>query len=126
MVVGGSEIGKALNIAAETVRQYAVEGRIPFVTTPGGQRRYDLDDVKHALRMEKVQTFDPVEAGDEIRLSANPSEEAPIRRARSWRPSITAAFDDAHEDDHGADALRIPFIGEPGSSRFVVGQGARR
>ena len=127
MLLGGTDVGKELNISAETVRQYAAEGRIPFVLTPGGQRRYDINDVKHALRMEKARTFEPVEAGDEIRLAANPSAEAQIRRAPMWQPAITASiFDDAREDERARETMRIPFIGERGSSRFIVGQGARR
>ncbi len=128
MLVRGTEVAKALNVSPETVRQYAAEGRIPFVLTPGGQRRYDIADVKHALRMEKARTFDPVDAGDEIRLSDNPAEAPPIRRARGWRPAVTAAiFADAREEERARETpLRIPFIGERGSSRFIVGQGARR
>lgn len=48
-----AELAKALELSPARVRQLAAEGRIPFVTTPGGHRRFELDEVRAALA-EKV------------------------------------------------------------------------
>lgn len=120
------EIAKALNVSAESVRQYADAGRIPFVETPGGHRRYVLEDVKHALRMEKVQKFVSLEDGDAVVLSSAPEHAEPLKRTRGWRAApVAAMIADAHEPTGDDKTIRIPFIGVPGSSRFVAGQGVR-
>lgn len=120
------EVAKALNVSAESVRQYAEDGRIPFVETPGGHRRYVLEDVKHALRMEKVQTFVPLEDGNTVVLSSAPEQADPLKRTRGWRATpVAAMIADAHEATGEHETIRIPFIGVPGSSRFVAEQGVR-
>lgn len=45
-----AEVGKALGLSADSVGRYAREGRIPFDVTPGGHRRYNVDEVRQALR----------------------------------------------------------------------------
>jgi uncharacterized protein len=42
-------VAEALGVTPERVRQYAIAGRIPFRTTPGGHRRYDIEAVRAAL-----------------------------------------------------------------------------
>lgn len=49
-----AEIGAALGLKAATIQAYAREGRIPFGVTPGGHRRFDLDEVRAALGMAPV------------------------------------------------------------------------
>jgi hypothetical protein len=44
-----AQIGRELGLAAATVQKYAREHRIPCDLTPGGHRRYDLDEVRDAL-----------------------------------------------------------------------------
>lgn len=44
-----AETARALGLAAATIQKYAREGRIPFDATPGGHRRFDLDEVRSAL-----------------------------------------------------------------------------
>lgn len=44
-----AELARALELSPTRVRQLAAEGRIPFVTTPGGHRRFDLEEVRAAL-----------------------------------------------------------------------------
>lgn len=50
-----------LGISPATVQRYAREGRIPFSLTPGGHRRFDIDEVKRALgvREEVDETAEP-------------------------------------------------------------------
>lgn len=43
------QIGEALGLAAATVQKYARERRIPFDATPGGHRRFALEEVRGAL-----------------------------------------------------------------------------
>ena len=43
------QIGEALGLAAPTVQKYAREGRVPYDATPGGHRRFNLDEVRAAL-----------------------------------------------------------------------------
>jgi hypothetical protein len=43
------QIAAALNVRPATVQVYARSGRIPFDLTPGGHRRYNLEEVRTAL-----------------------------------------------------------------------------
>lgn len=43
------QIAKALGLSVQTVRAYAREGRIPASPTPGGQYRFDLEEVRRTL-----------------------------------------------------------------------------
>lgn len=119
-----AEIAHELSVSTETLRMYADRGRIPCVSTPGGHRRYILEDVKHALAMEKAAKLEALEEGEqEIRLATSiPS--APIKRAPRWQATLLGAIVADASDETKHEVLRIPFIGKPGTSRFVVGQGA--
>ena len=44
-----SQVARALGVKPATVQAYARSGRIPFDVTPGGHRRFDLDEVRTAL-----------------------------------------------------------------------------
>ncbi|MGH9009947.1 MAG: MerR family transcriptional regulator [Acidimicrobiia bacterium] len=48
-LVSSEQVAAALHVGPATIRKYARSGRIPFVSTPGGHRRYDLDAVCEAL-----------------------------------------------------------------------------
>lgn len=43
------DLARALRISPDSVGRYAREGRIPFDVTPGGHRRFNVDEVKLAL-----------------------------------------------------------------------------
>lgn len=45
-----SQLARELGLSPSTIRAYAAEGRIPARLTPGGHRRYALDEVTVALR----------------------------------------------------------------------------
>ncbi len=54
------EIASELGLAAVTVQGYAREGRIPATQTPGGQYRFDLDEVRSVLfPSSRVTQFHP-------------------------------------------------------------------
>jgi hypothetical protein len=42
-------VATALNVGPATVRKYAREHRVPYDTTPGGHRRYDVSEVLDTL-----------------------------------------------------------------------------
>ena len=48
-----AEIAAALGLRPATVQMYARNGRIPFDTTPGGHRRFDIDEVRDALALHQ-------------------------------------------------------------------------
>lgn len=43
------QIAQELGLAAPTVQKYAREARVPYDVTPGGHRRFNLDEVRAAL-----------------------------------------------------------------------------
>jgi DNA-binding transcriptional MerR regulator len=118
-----SDIAKELHISEQTVRAYARDGLIPFVETPGGHRRYVLEDVRAALYRAKAHKFAPLDVGEQIPRLSQETPAAPFRRARRTRRHSTGTI---IAESHGdASAMSsIPFIGVSGSSRFVVGRGA--
>jgi excisionase family DNA binding protein len=118
-----SDIAKALHVSEQTVRAYAREGLIPFVETPGGHRRYVLEDVRTALARAKKRNFKPLDEGEAPRL-ADRAPAAALRRARRpFRSSARAMIAEAHAVER--ERQPIPFIGVKGSSRFVVGEGSK-
>lgn len=44
-----AEVAAAFGVSVDSIGRYAREGRIPFSTTPGGHRRFSIDEVQHAL-----------------------------------------------------------------------------
>lgn len=51
-----SEVAVQLGLASATVQKYARERRIPFGTTPGGHRRFNVEEVRAALSSDDVGT----------------------------------------------------------------------
>lgn len=49
-----SEAAKLLNVAPTTIRHWAQIGRLPFISTPGGHRRFDKNDILSLLSKPKV------------------------------------------------------------------------
>lgn len=56
-------VAEALGVSERSVRLYAQAGRIPFTVTPGGHRRFDLDEVRDALSSEHVPHDAPTLVG---------------------------------------------------------------
>ena len=48
-----AEVAQAFNVNPKTVTRWAVEGRLSSVFTPGGHRRYYLDQVREMLGVTK-------------------------------------------------------------------------
>lgn len=53
------QVATALRLRPATVQLYARNGRIPFDTTPGGHRRYNIDEVREALGVGAQQSVAP-------------------------------------------------------------------
>lgn len=120
-----SDIAKEFHISEGTVRAYAREGLIPYVETPGGHRRFVLEDVRTALELAKKHSFEPLEHGYQAPRLATQAPAAPLRRGRSRRRGITRASIVEARAVQNETLAPIPFIGVTGSSRFVVGQEAK-
>lgn len=43
------EVARALHVGPATIRKYARQRRVPFDTTPGGHRRFDINEAVAAL-----------------------------------------------------------------------------
>jgi hypothetical protein len=118
-----NDIARELHISEQTVRAYARDGLIPFVETPGGHRRYVLEDVRAALYRAKARKFAALDAGEQTPRLSQETPAAPLRLARRTRGGNTRTMiAEAHADASATSS--IPFIGVSGSSRFVVGGAA--
>lgn len=54
-------IGKAaelLNVSVKTLRRWSNAGKIPFIKTPTGHRRYRLEDIESLLSFSDVPKID--------------------------------------------------------------------
>ena len=49
------QVAVLLKIAPVTVRHWALDGKLKFVTTPGGHRRFSYDDIKQFARMRGIR-----------------------------------------------------------------------
>ena len=116
------DVAQHLHISEQTVRAYARDGMIPFAETPGGHRRYVLDDVTAALARARKRKLDALEDGTQTPRVSSEAPASEMRRARRSRPGITQGARGEARDAQAASEPAIPFIGRPGSSRFVVGQ----
>lgn len=50
-----AEVASALGLQPATVQMYARKGRIPFDATPGGHRRFDIEEVRAALAVAAAE-----------------------------------------------------------------------
>ena len=74
-------VASALGVTPSTVQTYRRDHRIPFDVTPGGHRRYDIDEVRTALGVGGPSALTPLVlsglgAGAEFRRSAMVSLDA--------------------------------------------------
>jgi excisionase family DNA binding protein len=112
------QLADQLHISAATIRLYARERLIPFSETPGGHRRFELDDVRAALALVRPVDLAPLSDDEAPRLADSPP--VGFTRVHSWATITEADVRDASDSERGRRPA-IPMVGEPGSSRFVVG-----
>lgn len=55
-----SEVSRALGVSSATIQRHARAGKIPYDETPGGHRRFDLEEVRAALKIEAAPPPRPV------------------------------------------------------------------
>lgn len=113
------ELAAELGLSVSTIRSYASEGLIPSVKTPRGHRRYDLDEVRAALRAHAASS------GEKL-LPPTPGVAHDFEVVDDWETTIHSAI---LEQDAAPTALpdkiRIPTFGIPGTRRFLTSSGAR-
>ena len=51
-----AEAAKLLHVAPTTIRHWAQIGRLPFISTPGGHRRFDKKDILSLMSTPKTDT----------------------------------------------------------------------
>lgn len=49
-----AEAAAKLSVHPETLRRWADEGKVPFVRTPGGERRFATADIDAVLAVEET------------------------------------------------------------------------
>ena len=79
-----AKVARALGLSTDSIGRYAREGRIPFDTTPGGHRRYNVEEVRQALSPSSRLTS----SGGQVPMFGVP---AATRRARAIRSVTTPA-----------------------------------
>lgn len=80
-----AEVARALRLSADSIGRYSREGRIPFDSTPGGHRRFNIDEVRLALGLgggsPRFAVPAPTVRARAIRsVSSTPGVAAPARR----------------------------------------------
>lgn len=58
------QVAAALHVTPATVRKYARDRRLPFDTTPGGHRRFDVEEAVRAVRGERADEAQRTRDGD--------------------------------------------------------------
>jgi 5'-methylthioadenosine/S-adenosylhomocysteine nucleosidase len=104
-----SEVAARLGLASATVQKYAREGRIPFDTTPGGHRRFNMEEVRAVLS-----------SGD-----MKPDQESVSIQNQQARSPATAVILTALPVEYDAVRSRLEScrpVRLAGGTRFEVGQ----
>lgn len=116
-------LARELGVSEQTVRYHARRGLIPCGRTPGGHRRFDLDDVRAALARAEAGIavrlrgdFPP--SGQRLDLSdARPRE---LTEDARLELDATAGYDEAAFDraptQRGHDVMSVFAV--PGSERY--------
>lgn len=119
-------VADELGVTSSTISRYAREGRIPFITTPGGHRRFDLDEVRSALapRSSIVVSLASAELPSEQVLIGDGG--SPVRSdAYKLRMVSRAVHTDSAGPDHGEPRTRDDSTASE-SSLLLVFASARR
>lgn len=122
--LGTKKLAQQLGVSEQTIRYHALKGAFPCDATPGGHRRYDLDEVRAALRGVAGPAHNSREPGAfpargaRIDLATPSGELTPTMRAELH---ATAAYDEARFEQ-SSERLELPdFMGAfavPGSARY--------
>jgi excisionase family DNA binding protein len=105
------QVAAALHVKPATVRRYAREHRLPFDTTPGGHRRFSVEEAVRAVLGEPGDADPYVPEGDDllavvpyVPVAAKSILEAPTSTA-SVAPAPVRVLDTARDvEDRAAPA----------------------
>lgn len=116
-----------LAVSAATVARYAREGRVPFSTTPGGHRRFNIDEVRGALTQRtpvRVAAISTADASNRPRVRIGDGERTEVsaaaRRRESMRATITPVDASAPLDHPDAPLMAEAVETIIGSARCVL------
>lgn len=129
-----SELAAVLRVAPETVRYQAQQGNLPHHVTPGGHRRFDLDEVERALnRGARGEVGTPAHVPTEkldfgLDLSTPPSGE--LNESARMLIAGTAGYDERLLDDdpevlpsNFIDAFAVPGTARYPQKPYAIGAG---
>lgn len=117
------ELAVGLRVSEQTIRYQARRGAFPYDVTPGGHRRYDIIEVREALRSSAAKASLLAEAspfpprGNRLDLSAPSGQLTPTA---ALQLQATAAYDERRLDQP-AERLPNAFMDRfavPGSARY--------
>jgi excisionase family DNA binding protein len=57
LLLTATQVGVLFGVGRRTINRWADEGRLPAITTPGGQRRYRHRDITPILAAAAVHTY---------------------------------------------------------------------
>jgi nucleoside phosphorylase/tetratricopeptide (TPR) repeat protein len=106
-IAATSEVAAELGLAPATVQKYAREGRIPFDITPGGHRRFDIEEVRAVLASAESST----RPRDNI-----------VPEASSLATAVVLTALDVEYDAVRAHLNNLRARQVPGGTRFEVGE----
>lgn len=102
-----SEVAAELGLAPATVQKYAREGRIPFDITPGGHRRFNIEEVRAVLASAE---------------SATRAREDRFPEAVTLATAVVLTALDVEYDAVRAHLANLHARQVPGGTRFEVGE----
>ncbi len=50
-----AEVAKMLEMSNATIRRWARQRRLPHLLSPGGQYRFDADEIRHLIEQRRVR-----------------------------------------------------------------------
>ena len=111
-----AEVAAALGVSAGTIRYHARSWRLPFDTTLGGHRRFDLDEVRAVITEvpDTTDLFAPTAFGEP--LAATGARDRSLNSSAQVWLGATAGTD---EDD---DAELVPRSLDPFAGLTVAGE----
>lgn len=88
-------VAAALGVKPTTIQRYAREARIPFDETPGGHRRFNVEEVRAMLappaKFVAARSFDRLATGPAVVRSAGSQLDADLRAMRVEERALPAA-----------------------------------
>jgi hypothetical protein len=127
-----SQLARELGVSAGTIRYHARKHGLPFDTTPGGHRRYDIDEVRAVLAAEpgSVDLDDGHFGSDPLAFSETYAE-VRLNESSALLLSATAGYDEStltREDERlpvdPMEFFAVPHVARYPTSAHGVGAGA--